>query len=209
MVRRSLSAAQAKGLSCHLHANGVSGGDENGPGGHAVLPTEEGLEGPQCIAASQQRCADNRWVQKTICWSSSGAASEAIYTLLNQTFEGLPPLLLCHMVTASSFQTQISLSYSPLLSWWCSAPGFSIQSNHLETVLFRFFFLKHCWWMCCRTWVAIFIWILCTRVVIHMLYCCVYHSRLENLRNLYFSPTLSLCGVFFSLLFSYSMQLRG
>lgn len=55
MVRRSLSVAQAKGLSRHLHANGVSGGDENGPGGHAVLPTEEGLEGPQCIAASQHR----------------------------------------------------------------------------------------------------------------------------------------------------------
>lgn len=55
MVRRSLSAAQAKGLSRHLHANGVSGGDENGAGGHAVLPTEEGLEGPQYIAALRRQ----------------------------------------------------------------------------------------------------------------------------------------------------------
>lgn len=38
---RSQSAAGAKGLSRHLHANGVSGGDENGAGGRAALPAEE------------------------------------------------------------------------------------------------------------------------------------------------------------------------
>lgn len=43
-ARRSGAAyrLQANGLSCHLHANGVIGGDENGAGGHAVLPVEEG-----------------------------------------------------------------------------------------------------------------------------------------------------------------------
>lgn len=39
---------QAKGLSCHLHANGVSGSNENGAGagGCAVLLVEEVFEGP-------------------------------------------------------------------------------------------------------------------------------------------------------------------
>lgn len=40
-----------KGLSCHLHANGVIGGNENGAGGHAVLPVEEVLEGTWHSAA--------------------------------------------------------------------------------------------------------------------------------------------------------------
>lgn len=52
-ARRSGAAYhfQATGLSCHLHANGVIGGDENGAGGHAVLPVEEVFEGLQHSAA--------------------------------------------------------------------------------------------------------------------------------------------------------------
>lgn len=95
MVRRSLSAAQAKGLSRHLHANGVSGGDENGPGGHAVLPTEEGLERPQCIAAAlrrQQLGAENHLL--VLIWCSQRD----------------------HLHTAQSDIRRSSSSYSPLLS---------------------------------------------------------------------------------------------
>lgn len=140
MVRRSLSAAPAKGLS--RRGSAVI---------YMLMALVEAMrtrQGATLCCQLRRAWRDRSASQtttgcgKTICWSSSGAASEAIYTLLNQTFEGLPPLLLCHMVTASSFQTQISLSYSLVLSSWCSAPGFCIQSNYLETALVRFFLFE-------------------------------------------------------------------
>lgn len=95
-----ISTHRRRGLSCHLHANGVSGGDENGAGagGHAVLLVEEVFEG------AAQHSTYNPSVWKTICWSSSGPASRSIYTLLNQTRlldTPPPPLpLLWHTDTA-------------------------------------------------------------------------------------------------------------
>lgn len=97
-----------------------------GQGGHAVLLVDEVFEGLQLHTY-------NHSVWKTICWSSSGPASRSIYTLLNQTClldAPPPPLILLlwdtytHIHCHASFQTQISLSYFRLLSWWGCAPGF-------------------------------------------------------------------------------------
>lgn len=130
-------------------------------------------------------------VWKTICWSFSGPMCKSIYTPLNQTCYGPPPLLRL-MDTGRSFQTQMSWPcFLPLNRWWCAPDLASIKGVTIGRFCLS---AQHCWATAIvyehlrvlgvetfkYSWVAI-----------HMSYSCVYDSRLQ-IRNLYFSPTLTV-----------------
>lgn len=103
------SHLQAKGLSCHLHANGVIGGDGNGAGGHAVVPVEELFEGKWHSAEhTSSECgnpsAGPHLVHQVHCPFTRCFIRRAGCT----PPPPLPTPLLWHMGTARAFQTQIS-----------------------------------------------------------------------------------------------------